>query len=241
MENLPQSPPQPETEPQPISQPQVPEPKPKSSLLLPITLSLIMFVLGGALVFAWFTFLKPEKVVPQPIASPSAVSTPKPSPTPAIPADWKTYKDATYSYSIKYPPTWIVSRISEDPEEKERRVDFLSAPIEVGKDFPIMVSITVYDNPSKLSATEWVEKQAKVVKTDDPKRTIVLRNVSVAGMSAVRVVGFPSQLGTMEVYLTKGLYTYVFVLTPYDKTRNEIMLERIELFELILSTFRFLD
>lgn len=77
----------------------------KSSILLPILLSLLMFLLGGALVFAYFVFIKPAKVVPQPTVSPSPFLSP--APTPSIEdqtADWKVYRNEDYWFEIKYPP-----------------------------------------------------------------------------------------------------------------------------------------
>ncbi len=52
--------------PQPATQPLALESKPKNPYFLPILLFLIILLLGGALLFAYFTFLKPEKVVSQP-------------------------------------------------------------------------------------------------------------------------------------------------------------------------------
>lgn len=58
----------------------------------------------------------------EPIAVPPATRTPTPlpttlptiTPTPTIPAtSWKTYNNATYGYSIKYPPDWTARNLGE--------------------------------------------------------------------------------------------------------------------------------
>lgn len=47
---------------------------------------------------------------PTPTATPTPVPTATPLPTPApTPVPWKSYKSKRYHYSIKYPPTWIVT------------------------------------------------------------------------------------------------------------------------------------
>jgi hypothetical protein len=47
---------------------------------------------------------------PTPTPTPTPSATPTPTPTPApTPEPWKTYKSARFHYSIKYPPTWIVT------------------------------------------------------------------------------------------------------------------------------------
>lgn len=129
MENLEQNQPQPAAEkptaPEITSTP-TPEVTPqKSSILLPILLSLLMFLLGSALVFAYFVFLKPEKVAPQPVASPTPIPspTPSPSPSPDITAGWEVYRneEAEKKYSLRYPEDWIISREHKDLEGEARQ------------------------------------------------------------------------------------------------------------------------
>lgn len=99
----------PEAAPQPPT-PLVPENKPKSPFFSSILLSLVMFVLGGGLVFGYFRFLKSEKVaVSQPTVSPTPSLTPTPSPSPDVTTDWKIYKNATYGYSLRYPKDWEIN------------------------------------------------------------------------------------------------------------------------------------
>ncbi len=151
-------------------------------------------------------------------------------------ADWGTYQDPTYGYSVRYPPTWIVARISADPEEEKRRVDFLSKPLEVGKGFPTMVSITVYENPSGLSAAEWVQRDIEAL-FDEHKENVRTSLMSLNDTSVVKAVGFPSAYGTLDVFLAEDDYMYVFSLTPYDSKPDHIMQEREKLFNRILSSF----
>jgi hypothetical protein len=162
----------------------------------------------------------------------SNVGTTRPDPT----AGWNIYSDTLYGYSLKYPPTWIVSRISTDPEERQRRVDFLSAPLQTGRDLPVMVSVTVYENPQRLSASEWVQRDIERL-APNHRRNVELEHLYVAGAPAVRVVGFPSAFGTMDVFLTKDFYTYLISLTPYDPKGGQAMQDRVSLLDLMLSSF----
>ena len=92
--------------PQPATQPLAPELKPKNPYLLPILLSLVILLLGGVLVFAYFIFLKPQKMVSQPTASPTVVPSPTsfPSPSPDPTAGWETIENDN-GYKISYPAT----------------------------------------------------------------------------------------------------------------------------------------
>ena len=46
---------------------------------------------------------------PAPTATPEPTAAPTPTPAPT-PEPWASYKSKRYHYSIKYPPTWIVTR-----------------------------------------------------------------------------------------------------------------------------------
>lgn len=81
-----------------------------------ILLSLLMFVLGGASVFAYFTFLKPEKVAPQPTVSPTVfpVASPTPSPSPDITVGWETYKNERHEYILRYPSNFLIEELEKN-------------------------------------------------------------------------------------------------------------------------------
>lgn len=118
MENLEQNQPQLATESQvageePIPEEPIPEVKSKISLLLPILLSLVMFLLGGVVVFAYFVFLRPEKVVP-PTISPSPSLIPSPSPSSDSTTNWKTYRSEKHGFAFDYSSTWQIIEATTD-------------------------------------------------------------------------------------------------------------------------------
>lgn len=90
-------------------------------------------ILGGVLgilVFAGGVFgayrLGQRQVQPTPQPSPIV----SPSPTPDITANWKTYTNTKYGYSIQYPDDWAINRgpgnLSDAELSKQRDVDFYS-------------------------------------------------------------------------------------------------------------------
>ena len=99
-----------------------------------------------------------------------------------------------------------------------------------------MVSAVVYDNPQLLTAAEKVDEDIAslpVITRND----ISVKNITVNGNPAIQTTGYPSQMGTLDVTLTIGEHSYVLVLTPYSADSSPIAQERIEILELILSTF----
>lgn len=112
---------------------QLPKEGSSSRLFLVVILSVLLTgVVTGSIVYFWQKSSSEEAVnnLEQKIASlekqistmrgstvstPQQISPPQSSPAPIteITADWKTYIDATYGFSIKYPPSWRVSKGNE--------------------------------------------------------------------------------------------------------------------------------
>ena len=106
---------------------ETPEVKPKKSNLSQILLSLLMFFLGGIIVFTFFKFLKKEKTVPQPVVSPTPVSIPSPLPSLDPTVNWQTYKNEEYQYEFNHPENWVLGFAPEDlPSETLSSISFLA-------------------------------------------------------------------------------------------------------------------
>ena len=78
-----------------------------------------------------------------------------PSPTPVDEtANWKTYANTKYKYSIKYPPDWNIENVDLANPEK---VNFIKQPSEKDIDIhPQMVQIIVEKNPQEdVPTIEW--------------------------------------------------------------------------------------
>lgn len=107
--------------------------KPSKSSISPLLLSLLMLILGGSMVFAYFKFLPPEKTKPEvtPTTTP-LVKQPTLIPSPATEkdetADWKTYKneEAKTKYSLHYPSDWLISKTSQKSDAGETMENILT-------------------------------------------------------------------------------------------------------------------
>ena len=92
---------------------------------------------------------------PQPTSTPSPSNT-SPAPTgTAETANWKTYTNTAFGYSIKFPDTYAVS--SQSDKEKSQLGD-ASRCIVTKIDGKCSVLINSFKNTAKLSLEEWVKK-----------------------------------------------------------------------------------
>lgn len=246
MENLEQNQPPPAvgsstspSAPQSATQPLNKEPKLKNRFLLPIFLSLFTLLLGGGLVFAYFVFIKPEKIVPQPIVSstPVPVTSPSSLPTPDPTVDWEIYKNEEYGFEIKYPGDWSVNQDSQVFKE--------------GKDiFAIWIwgatqkkDTELYDGASfTIGIPIKTEKNVKTwVKEYYPEKNIngepnIFSQEVINGQMFQKV--FTCGLGCFTYYnIKKGDYIYRLMVSvggPDEEQYKQIINQ-------ILSAFRFLD
>jgi len=82
---------------------------------------------------------------PQPTATPTVVPTATPLPTPVpTPVPWLAYKSKRFHYSIKYPPTWIVTpgsvKLADEYDEFSYPVVYVSRDVVTTS---VSVSLTV--------------------------------------------------------------------------------------------------
>jgi hypothetical protein len=218
-----------------------PEVKTKNPILLPILLSLVMFLLGGAVVFAYFVFLKPEKVVPQLAVSPSpspvpiSSPTPFPSPTPDVTIDWKTYTDVEERFSFRYPPTWEMNKVQDRIANEIVSFEFWGPTQKAGTELydGIGVIFAARKNPKGLSPKEYALKENALER--DTGRTEFEESISVGGRVGYKLV--VSGLGkSILIYLPLGdgiLEIIIFGDVDNPQYSNQ--------YNLMLQTFKFLD
>lgn len=240
MENLEQSQPQPEAKeptaspvPQPVSQAPA---EPKPSMVLPIVLSLVMFVLGGALVFAYFSFVKPQKLMPQATPSPTPVSSPSPSPSPDVTADWQVYRNEKYKFSIRYSKNWQADE--KQIPGSDVVVTFNKKGEQFQLDLGYGIEIEVRENPQGLSDKEWAEAEAK--STGGSPLEIKSRETTVAGIKTFVFSG-PLPRWTQEViYLPNEGKIYIIRAT--NNLSSETVVGGLKkTFNLMLQTFKFTE
>lgn len=90
---------------QPTAVPVSPTPKPKSKLplVLVVIVLLVMVGVGGIVLGKYLSGSKTSETV-QPVVT---VTTTTPTPTADPTANWKTYTNAKYNFSVKYPDSWF--------------------------------------------------------------------------------------------------------------------------------------
>ncbi len=163
---------------------------PRTFLLL---LALPVLLLAGLLVACGQTEEVPiatlatlETSTPTPLASSptpgTGLGTAQPTATPAqptvaaIPADWKSYTDPFYGFSLKYPPDLKFKDVTMPgrPDGLDERVVEFRSPTDPKRAFGVSIS----SNPKKLTPQEWaLEFTACLPKT--------IQQGSVAGRTAL--------------------------------------------------------
>src|SRR3989344_843038 len=81
---------------------------PKSSNKILIT-GLIFLIIAAMVGGGYLYFQNQKQKFPTSQVSPTPISQ-QPTPTPDTTADWETYIDETYNYSVKYPAGWTLSQ-----------------------------------------------------------------------------------------------------------------------------------
>lgn len=227
--------PNPSTVSQSVFQPPVSENKP--SLVLPITLSLMMLLLGGGLVFVYFTFLKPGKMVPQATVfpSPSPVSSPSPDST----ADWKVYEDKDFNFTLRYPSDWAHHRSGDSPYAA---IIFLrpALPTPVNPEYGL-VNIQI----GKTFKEDLTYEELISTICDTPDRCASLSDTidtMVGGLTAKKLIDYPGVIPSDKVVLIKKPNTFIFSLYLDRSYEEEYSWEeKREVFDKILSIFKFTE
>jgi len=91
--------------PQPVIDASVPQPvpepsKPKVNKKLVMAIAAVLLLLTAGSIAAYFLVFKNQTAQPSPIPTPEATATPDPT------ANWETYTNEKYGFSLKYPTGW---------------------------------------------------------------------------------------------------------------------------------------
>lgn len=154
-----------------------------------LIIALILAGLAGAYYFG--KIQNPKTQVMQPTIAPSSSSNETVYTEASRSANWKTYTNPKYSFSLKYPEEWnSYTGFAWDnlPQDDSTHVDLtpdqpLSSP---GGGVPTGVRIFVIDNKDNLSALEYAKKQAI-----DPSSAYseTINNVQIAKTSGIATAG----------------------------------------------------
>lgn len=162
-----------------------------------------------------------------------------PTPTSSIEDEtksWKVYRSTRFSYEIKYP---LEMTLEGRPTGAPDYYDDVSFSI-IGETQPegahfsdgLSVSVRREDNPKELSLSDWVEEKfaggyPTVTKIED---------VSMRGLVAVRAVGYGVSPFD-EVFLLQNKHVLIVGASYVGPNGDRYE----EIFNLVLSTFKFLN
>jgi len=217
------------------------EEKPTKPWLKIILFSILGVVLAVGLVFAGYKFgqIKQVQPGPQPTPTPGLVATPTPDPT----ANWKTYTNTKYGYSIKYPEDMFYL-------EREAKLPRLQSVEFTKKRGPTMgeipgIEVIVYEDEG-LSLEAWFDKRS-TTKPFEANESPTIFYYKVTGKQEIsfdgsgskgirfvdnQITGAPIPTAIVSAQnLVVSIRGYYFV---HDESFQEI-------YDLMLSTFKFLE
>ena len=150
-------------------------------------------------------------------------------------ADWKTYRNEKYKYSIKYPTKldfikdWQLTEKTSDPDDN---IAFVSKNLYEGG-----IEIIIKDKSYNMPLKDWL------VKNDIYGNIISLEKINFNGLESYKVCSKePVNINTERIYFEKNsnLYQISFVGKGSDEREFE-KISTYSLFQEILSTFKFTD
>ena len=180
----------------------------------------------------------PKPIIPTPTQALIPTSTPTLDPT----ADWKTYINQTYNYSIKYPQEINIS-LSSEPEA----YNWISFEFPEKGKWTAQLIIDHFDNPNALNPRDFSQKRYEEQKLESekedfppPQKPFDTREIEVGSTNAfqVKVFAFDGDMRVTYVSQGKRMVTVSF----YDPNPNDPFNEKhVETFNLMLQSFKFLD
>lgn len=210
-------------------------------LYILISLAVVATAIGAYVVQKTVNFQ--PKATQQPVVSqPQPTRIPQPTIDPT--ADWKTYTNNEFGYSIKLPFNWRLSKELSIKTDKENIEKFTSLSIEeVSKiqkqdayNPSYYLEIEIKDNPG-VNINEWASDSRYSPQGADQKITETL----MSGIPSVQVLGNQGQ-GYVDYYLyNQGkIYNLGYYYLENDPTWERPPGITKETFDQILSNFKFL-
>lgn len=142
-------------------------------------------------------------------------------------ADWKTYTNTDYNYSIKYPSTWTVDLASKDSRGKTLATFLAPGMNNAPHDKTVVIQVSLTTNVSRVDSADYIKRNGNRIISTSP--------VIVGGVSTDKFIVNVNNGYEVLVYVEKNSETYSLGLrntAPSDK-------EYIDNFNLMLSTFQF--
>jgi|SRR3989344_132942 len=227
------------TSPQPVSPPPFPKSFLSNKIILLIVILLMLLGIGGTYL-ALNSKSKPQPVVSKP--TPTSAPTPLPTEasakagTPDPTANWKTYTNAAYKYSVRYPATMTLSVNNADNSVLFKTQSGDGVNINVS-DLRTIPSLRQDINTLLSSPIGYEVKEGKTIIRTVKK----LNQFDLGGEQAIKVsITEKDDVVTVyatAVFLIKDNFSYSINTVPTtDASRKEELLKTLDQ---ILSTFRF--
>lgn len=230
---------------------------PGTSFSLPIVFSLVLlfavfaglvgYLLGKGTFNQSFPQTEESAVIPSstlPETSPSGTQIPvaKEDPT----KDWKTYTNSTYGFEFKYPSDWQLNaqnlqdnRFYANISKTDATQEKVLLPGDNKADATYSIIISVENNPNGYTAKEYYlshssgESRAQLEKG--------LKDTNIAGIPGISFTAgaAPSSGLSQEALITYSgkIYRFAYGAMAHPETH----LKYLDVYNQILSTFRFLD
>lgn len=184
---------------------------------------------------------------PTPSSEPTSPPTEEAVERPDETANWETYTNLKYGYQFKHPRGWIFTPTVIGDESKPLYVIRETLKTNTLDDY--FISIKTWNNPSQLSLVNWLQFMKSSGALPLPSEDVSLvANDRVGSEPAFRIWSDPLSKGqepgkcfqacpVLSVYFTHGNRAYLVehtYLREVDQASQEI-------FDLLLSTFEFLN
>ena len=197
------------------------------ALTIVLTALAVLGLVGG--MFYWRR--QPNQPIirePLPTAAAQGVTAPESQPDPT--ANWKTYTDADFGVSFRYPTTWTFGGVRKDPANGKNG----EALFEAGNGYE--VHFNAYDNPNHLSYAALMKQFYPALAARYTK--VILEPVTTVNGVQFQRVRIPAEERGNIVFQQKGRY-YVIASGAMAATNRQKVNPLHEPLRHILATFRF--
>lgn len=256
MENLPQEPISIQTEPSASPPEQFQQPSQDKWWKIGFLATLLLF-LATAGAFGFHILKTRQKESPQPTRFPAPVPTltPVPTPTPTLPvispaptldptANWKTYENTKLGFSFKYPNSYFrylkeFVDIGVYLAPSEGSGEAKGTPLTLTpEDVWLNISVSSGANLASIEAyIETMKQQGDKFYLGAQKTKLLIGGISGYKLTLDQPYGPQGVVGHQGL-VKRGDVIYTIALTAY---KRDALLEKEDLFNLMLSTFQFLE
>lgn len=217
--------------------------------LAPILIVLIL----AALVGGYFLYQQQAKSPSAPTTPPATSSTFQPSPSPADQtANWKIYTNNRANFSFSYPNNWFISEQVSNNTVKDIEItscDLKNNPFCTREKNQITISARLVDKADVYEGAknmeEYYQRQAKSSNSGKNKRSVTLDNLSAIRFSTIGgegdMEGVQGNGDIVGVDYKGNLYTLKVSINVGPSGKSDNLNEAINIFNQILSTFKFTE